>query len=106
MASGDGSGSSSLSRRYAEPAERTPKLGGAVLLVPASVSDTNQDRQSSPDELTAVGDAGIVAIALGYRVVPHCAAGNCELVKATDVARVVVSLAERYIDALRAPSSG
>jgi hypothetical protein len=49
--------------------------------------DTNQDRQSSPDELTAVGDAGIVAIALGHRVVPHCAAGNCELERAGFVYR-------------------
>ena len=49
--------------------------------------DTNQDRQSSPDELTAVGAAGIVAITLGYRVVPHCAAGNCELERAGFVYR-------------------
>lgn len=49
--------------------------------------DTNQDRQSSPDELTTIGDAGIVAIALGYRVVPHCAAGNCELERAGFVYR-------------------
>ena len=39
------------------------------------------------DELTKVGDAGIVAIALGCRVVPHCAAGNCELERAGFVYR-------------------
>jgi hypothetical protein len=49
--------------------------------------DANQDRQSSPDELATVADAGIVAIALGYRVAPHCTAGNCELERATFVYR-------------------
>jgi hypothetical protein len=47
------------------------------------------------DELTKVGDAGIVAIALGCRVVPHCAAGNCELERAGDVTDVHLSVRRR-----------
>jgi hypothetical protein len=44
--------------------------------------DINQDRVSSPDELTSAMTAGLVSIDLGYRVVPHCVDGDCEMERA------------------------
>jgi hypothetical protein len=44
--------------------------------------DINQDRASSPDELTLAADTGLVSIELGYRVVPRCVDGDCEMERA------------------------
>lgn len=44
--------------------------------------DLNQDRVSSPDELTSAIAAGLVSIDLGYRVVPRCVDGDCEMERA------------------------
>lgn len=45
-------------------------------------SDTNQDRRSSPDELTPLAARGIVAIALSFREQPRCERGACEVERA------------------------
>jgi hypothetical protein len=45
--------------------------------------DGDQDRRSSPDELSSARDAGLVSIDLGYRIVPRCHAGDCEVERAT-----------------------
>jgi hypothetical protein len=50
-------------------------------------SDRDQDRRSSPAELTRAEDAGIVAIALDYRSEARCSGGNCEIERAKFVFR-------------------
>jgi hypothetical protein len=49
--------------------------------------DVNQDRRSSPNELTSAREAGLVSIELPYRVVPRCQAGDCEMERARFVYR-------------------
>jgi hypothetical protein len=44
--------------------------------------DADQDRRSSPSELTSARGAGLVAIGLDYRVVPRCTEGDCEMERA------------------------
>jgi hypothetical protein len=44
--------------------------------------DRDQDRRSSPSELTPARDAGLLAVALDYRVVPRCTEGDCEMERA------------------------
>jgi hypothetical protein len=44
--------------------------------------DKNQDRRSSASELTSAQSAGLVAIALDYRVAPRCSDGDCEMERA------------------------
>ena len=49
--------------------------------------DTDQDRTSSARELESAGDAGLVSIDLGYRDVPMCTGGSCEVERARFVFR-------------------
>jgi hypothetical protein len=49
--------------------------------------DADQDRRSSPGELVAAKDAGLVAIRLDDSVVPICHDGDCEVERATFVFR-------------------
>jgi hypothetical protein len=49
--------------------------------------DADQDRRSGPGELVAARDAGLVAIRLGYDVVPSCDEGDCEVERAVFVFR-------------------
>jgi hypothetical protein len=50
-------------------------------------SDRDQDRRSSPGELTRAEDAGLVAISLGYRNEVRCSDGSCEVERARFVFR-------------------
>ena len=49
--------------------------------------DADQDRRSSPGELTSARDAGLVAIRLAYDPAPRCDDGDCEVERATFVFR-------------------
>jgi hypothetical protein len=49
--------------------------------------DRDQDRRSSARELQSASDAGLVAIELGYRDVPMCRGGSCEVERAHFVFR-------------------
>jgi len=49
--------------------------------------DADQDRRSSPGELVAAKDAGLLAIRLDYDVAPRCQSGDCEVERATFVWR-------------------
>jgi hypothetical protein len=49
--------------------------------------DANQDRKSSPNELTSARAAGLVSIELAFNVVPRCEAGDCEMERARFVYR-------------------
>jgi hypothetical protein len=63
----------------------TPRDRGFASLV--LWSDDNQNRRSDPGELTPLGDAGVTAIALSYRVAPRCHGGDCEVERARFVYR-------------------
>ena len=49
--------------------------------------DADQDRRSSPEELTSARDAGLLAIRIDYRAVPQCEDGDCEVERAGFVFR-------------------
>jgi hypothetical protein len=49
--------------------------------------DGDQDRRSSPDELTTLRGAGVVAIRLDFGAVPRCQDGDCEVERAGFVFR-------------------
>jgi hypothetical protein len=49
--------------------------------------DADQDRRSSPGELTSARDAGLLTIRIDYRAVPRCEDGDCEVERARFVFR-------------------